>query len=217
VAPEHKNDQFCWRNAEAACSHEYLIPSIKRAIDEYRQGEKRTRQKLKIFDAGCGNGYLARYLINQGFSVDGCDISESGIKQAESLCPEGRFELLSVYDNFLDRFTPGYDLVILSEVIEHLYSPRIAVQRAKELLRPGGLLIITTPYHSYLKNLLLALTGKLDPHFTVLWDGGHIKFWSRKTISQLLQEFGFCDFKFFNAGRLAYLWKSLVVSARKPE
>jgi len=216
VHPAHKDTQFCWRDAAAACTHEYLIPSIVRAIAEYFEGKKGTLETLRIFDAGSGNGYLARSLTNIGFSVDGCDISNSGIKQARLLCPEGHFEVLSVYDNFLEHFHPEYDVIVMSEVIEHLYSPRAAVQRSKELLRSGGLLIITTPYHGYLKNLLLALTGKLDPHFTALWDGGHIKFWSSKTIRELLQEFGFGEFKFYNSGRLPYLWKSLVVSAIKP-
>ena len=55
----------------------------------------------------------------------------------------------------------------------------------------GGEMIISTPYHGYLKNLALAITGKFDRHFTVLWDGGHIKFWSVKTLTKLLNEFGF--------------------------
>lgn len=83
------------------------------------------------------------------------------------------------------------------------------------MLRPGGLFIITTPYHGYFKNLVMAVTGKMDNHFTVLWDGGHIKFWSYKTLSTLLQENGFRVDHFYGAGRFPWLWKSMVLAAVK--
>ena len=74
-------------------------------------------------------------------------------------------------------------------------------------LKPNGKFIITTPYHGYIKNLLLAITGKMKRHFTVLWDGGHIKFFSVATLKNLLLTTGFKDFKFNFAGRHPYLWK----------
>jgi len=73
--------------------------------------------------------------------------------------------------------------VVLSlEVVEHLYAPRHYARTVFELLRPGGVAVISTPYHGYWKNLALALMGKLDAHFTALWDHGHIKFWSVRTL-----------------------------------
>jgi len=63
--------------------------------------------------------------------------------------------------------------------------------------------------------LLLAATGKLDRHFTVLWDHGHIKFWSHKTMREVLTETGFTHIKFSGAGRIPWLWKSMVVRAEK--
>jgi len=66
-----------------------------------------------------------------------------------------------------------------------------------------------------LKNLALAATGKLDGHFTVLWDGGHIKFFSRRTLTTLLEQEGFHVVEFRGAGRWPYLWKSMVLAARR--
>jgi hypothetical protein len=73
--------------------------------------------------------------------------------------------------------------------------------------------IISTPYHGYLKNIVLSITGAMDKHFTVLWDGGHIKFWSRKTLTSLLEEQGFHVDKFIGCGRVPYLWKSMIIQA----
>ena len=49
------------------------------------------------------------------------------------------------------------------------------------------------------------------------WDGGHIKFWSCTTVSQLLNESGFRIVRFIGAGRLPFLWKSMIVVAQKLE
>jgi hypothetical protein len=54
----------------------------------------------------------------------------------------------------------------------------------------------------------------MDFHFTALWEGGHIKFWSRKTITQLLEEFGFQVIGFHGCGRVPYLWKSMLIHAK---
>ena len=82
--------------------------------------------------------------------------------------------------------------------------------------RPGGRFICTTPYHGYLKNLAISLTNKWDDHITPFWDGGHIKFWSRKTLGRLLTEAGFTNLQFRGAGRLPYLWMSMVMSGDRP-
>jgi 2-polyprenyl-6-hydroxyphenyl methylase/3-demethylubiquinone-9 3-methyltransferase len=64
--------------------------------------------------------------------------------------------------------------------------------------------------------LVLALTGKLDAHFTALWDHGHIKFWSRKSLGKLLKDAGIPVVEFHRAGRVLPLSKSMIVVARKP-
>ncbi len=80
----------------------------------------------------------------------------------------------------------------------------------------GGTAILSTPYHGYWKNLALALSGKLDRHFTALWDHGHIKFWSMKTLTLLLEEAGFRDIRFARVGRVPALAKAMIAVARRP-
>lgn len=59
----------------------------------------------------------------------------------------------------------------------------------------------------------MALFGKSDSHYTVLWDGGHIKFFSRNTLETMLNEKKFEVINFAGAGRLPYLWKTMLVGA----
>lgn len=207
--------EYGWKSDGAACNHAYLIPVIERAIFDYRMRENRLG-KLRVFDAGCGNGFLVGRFLDCGFIVAGCDESKSAIQCARASHASGRFEVLSVYDDIAEIFDREWDIVVASEVIEHLCSPALFVQRVRDLLKPGGLFIISTPYHGYLKNMALAVTGAFDHHFTALWEGGHIKFWSYKTLSILLREHGFVEPRFFGAGRLPFLWKSMVVTALKP-
>jgi hypothetical protein len=67
-----------------------------------------------------------------------------------------------------------------------------------------------------LKNLALSLTNKWDTHADPLWDGGHIKLWSRATLKSLLEETGFKNVQFKGAGRLPYLWMTMIMSGDRP-
>jgi hypothetical protein len=76
-----------------------------------------------------------------------------------------------------------------------------------------GKLILTTPYNGYLKNLAIAVLGEMDRHVNPLRDGGHIKIFSVKTLSELLIAEGWSDLQFEFAGRSPYLWKSMLCSS----
>lgn len=168
-----------------------------------------------VFDVGCGNGHMCAALAKAGFEVAGCDPSKSGVENARALLPSLPFYQLGVYDDPHPINGKPWEVVVSTEVIEHLFYPRRLLLFARELLGLGGHLILSTPYHGYLKNVLIALAGKWDFHHTPLWDGGHIKFWSRKTLTMLLEEEGFRVVSFRGCGRLPYLWKSMLLIAEK--
>jgi 2-polyprenyl-6-hydroxyphenyl methylase/3-demethylubiquinone-9 3-methyltransferase len=75
--------------------------------------------------------------------------------------------------------------------------------------------IISTPYHGYLKNLALGVVGKWDAHFDPLWDGGHVKFFSVRTLRMLLTEAGFSNIRFIRVGRIPQLAKGMIAVAQK--
>lgn len=170
----------------------------------------------RILDIGCGNGALLHSLSALGtLTLVGCDPSASGIAAARQAVPFGSFYHLGVYDDPHQIPEHDLDVAIATEVVEHLFYPRALPRFAHAKLKPGGHLILSTPYHGYLKNLALALVNKWDDHHTPLWDGGHIKFWSKRTLTQLLEQEGFRLERFIGCGRLPYLWMSMVLVARK--
>jgi 2-polyprenyl-3-methyl-5-hydroxy-6-metoxy-1,4-benzoquinol methylase len=197
--------------ANAEPSHQHLFPSVSKLLKDVPPG-------AIIMDAGCGNGSFLALFRGRGWRLHGSDLSPTGIEIARQTFPDIDFFLAdgqTLYADFLK--TVGHvDVVISTEVIEHVYDPRGFLRNCFELLKPGGTIILTTPYHGYLKNLILALTGKMDQHFTVLWDHGHIKFWSRKTLTHVLTEVGFTDVEFAGSGRVPYVWMSMVLKATKP-
>jgi 2-polyprenyl-3-methyl-5-hydroxy-6-metoxy-1,4-benzoquinol methylase len=185
-------------------------------------GEKLTRvfvelvKKLdgvrSICDLGCGNGHISGRLAELGYEVTGVDASASGIQIAQRAYPQGNF-VHALIDQDLN--IGKFDLVISSDVIEHLYRPSDLLEAAVSQIKPAGHVLLGTPYHGYLKNLVLAATGKMDAHFSTLHDGGHIKFFSVNTLSKLMRSHGFNDPSFMFYGRAPWLWKNMICHARR--
>jgi len=197
---------YIYSDAAHAHTHAYLLPIVERALSDIRA--------KTVFDLGCGNGSVAEHLSKR-FDVVGVDNSASGIAQARYAFPQLRFECRSVYDDLAGEFGQ-FDAVVSLEVVEHLFDPRAFARRMFDLVRPRGGIVISTPFHCLFQNLTLGLTGKMDAHFTALWDGGHIKFWSECTLRILLDEAGFADIRFHRVGRVTALAKSMIAIARRP-
>ncbi|MDB4919651.1 class I SAM-dependent methyltransferase [Mucilaginibacter sp.] len=168
-----------------------------------------------ILDLGCGNGYLVNFLIEQGYNAYGTDASEKGIAIAQKTNP-GRFFVQDLSADALPRQLQGipFDTIISTEVIEHLYNPEAFIDFCRQQLRQGGELIITTPYHGYFKNLTLSIFNRWDSHLDPLWLGGHIKLWSKNTLTKVLTNAGFTVIAFTGCGRFPYFWKSMIIKAK---
>ena len=196
-------------NEEAAHTHAYLEQPMLKLLG--------SNKSQYILDLGCGNGAMVRFLLKQGYIAYGTDASEQGIAIARKRHPE-HFAVQDLSIDALPDKLAGipFNTIISTEVIEHLYNPRLFIAFCRKILLQygGGNLILSTPYHGYLKNLALAIAGKWDAHANPLWDGGHIKLWSRKTLTQALEEQGFTVTDFLGCGRFPGFWKSMMIKAR---
>jgi 2-polyprenyl-3-methyl-5-hydroxy-6-metoxy-1,4-benzoquinol methylase len=174
-------------------------------------------QGMRVLDVGCGNGYWAGRFGAIGCDTVGIDPSPTGISVARKTYPDSRFEQAEITKDILTRLEEQpFDLVVSTEVVEHLYSPQSWAAGCFGALRPGGTLVLSTPYHGWLKNIVIAVANKTDFHHDSLREGGHIKFFSRPALERLLDEAGFVDMRFIGAGRAPLMWKSTVMSARRP-
>lgn len=206
---EAKTEDYGW-DTKVPESSNYINPAIRRLVKAVGRKD--------VLDVGCGNGVLCNDLAEDGFNVVGVDADPRAIEIARDKYPKTQFELIDLDDapeNFTATPDGRFDVVVSTEVIEHIYSPHKWASYCFDALRPDGTLIVTTPYHGYLKNLALSLADKWDRHHDPLWYGGHIKFWSKRTLSKLLTDAGFEVIGFEGVGRISYIWKSMIIIARR--
>ena len=203
---------YRYANPQLNSSHDVLLPAVRSLLEQLAPSNAGSK---RVFELGCGNGSVANDITQLGWAVTGVDPSVEGIGQARQAYPNLRLDEGSAYDDLSGRYGK-FPVVLSLEVVEHVYAPREYARTVFDLLNSGGTAILSTPYHGYWKNLALALSGKMDQHFTALWDHGHIKFWSTKTLGELLREAGFTDVRFERVGRVPPFAKSMIAIARKP-
>ena len=204
-----KVDDYGWQSDEAPHSCNYITPEILTIIS--RLGAHR------ILDLGSGNGALCNQLKILGYDITGVEPDQKGFKIARKAYPEIQFYNFGVGDDpglLLSEEQP-FEVVISTEVIEHLFAPHQLIKYVGTVVQENGYLILSTPYHGYIKNLAISILNKWDFHFTALRYGGHVKFFSRSTLTQLLNQNGFDVVGFSGVGRIPYLWKSMILTTRK--
>jgi len=182
--------------------HRYIWPVVVKFLPQ--------EKAQLILDAGCGRGELACRLAEAGNRVVAVDLSKG-----RSVPTNGsvRYVIRSVEQPLTDL--GPFDSIMSIEVIEHLYSPQKALGNFYEALKPGGTLIMTTNYHGYVKNLGLSMFNRWDRHFEARVEGGQLKFFSRKTLNDLLRRAGFGQLEYRYVGRGPLIWNSIVVRAQK--
>lgn len=203
-----------YAGAQHSPAHAYLLPAVKQELAPIKTAHAGP-ESPRLFDLGCGNGSFGSLLAKESWEVHGVDPSVEGIEQARQNFPNLHLESGSAYEDLAARFGT-FPVVISLEVVEHVYAPRDYARTLFDLLEPGGTAIVSTPYHGYVKNLALAMTGKMNAHLMPLKDHGHIKFWSIPTLTELLRGAGFETPRFQRVGRIPPLAKSMIAIAHKP-
>lgn len=165
----------------------------------------------RILDFGCQIGIVAARLLQAGHEVCGVDISQSAIERAQESFPQGSFELIDSESRL--PFPPAsFDACVAMEVIEHLFDVPGFIQEVHRILVPDGIFVIGTPYHGWFKNLAI-VSFNFERHFKPT--GGHIRFFSVKSLGSSLESKGFRVEEIRGLGRVWPFWKSMFLKARK--
>jgi 2-polyprenyl-3-methyl-5-hydroxy-6-metoxy-1,4-benzoquinol methylase len=202
--------EYGWASdAQPPGSCTYVMPRILEILKRFKA--------RRVLDIGSGNGALCAELTTMNYDTVGIEYDAKGVAISRKVYPEIPFYCFGVQDDPAEFLANEllFDVVVSTEVIEHLFSPHFLPIYTHKCLKPGGYLVLTTPYHGYLKNLALSVFNKWDMHHNPLWHGGHVKFWSCKTLTNLLEINGFEVIEFSGVGRFPYLWKSMVLVAKK--
>jgi SAM-dependent methyltransferase len=154
---------------------------IERRLDEIVAGFEPYRRGGRVLDVGCGAGTFLRAALRGGWEALGVEVS----KPAAEFNREAGFD---VFDGELAeaRYPEGhFDVVIASEVLEHVAEPREMLREILRVTRPGGLLWATTPNGRGFsaRSLGLGWSAVSPPE--------HLHLFSRGAVRALLEEVGF--------------------------
>lgn len=160
-----------------------------------------------VLEVGCGEGFLLKYLAERrpGWRLAGCDISASAVGYARQQCPQS--VSLRVGDIYRLPIPPAsFDLVICSEVLEHLDNAQAALAELKRVSR--GHVLVTVPHEPFFRILArLAVWLRLGP------DPGHRQFWTALSFRRLMrQHFQHVTFAYASQWQLALGYNSMMIS-----
>ena len=158
----------------------YLSPTTKIRYKKLLDSFEKYRKNNTIIDVGCGAGYFMLSASTKGWQVHGTEISEEAITLAE----EKKQHVFKGDIASLDLEKDKYDIATLFELVEHASNPEDIIKKLSSVLRPGGLLYITTPNYNSLTRLLLRDRWNL-------FHKEHLFYFTDKTLKALLEKYGF--------------------------
>ena len=198
--------EYGWTSDSKDKSHNYLLPT---SVDLLKKFNVKS-----LIDIGTGNGSTIPVWLSNGFKVAAMEPDPAGFLYSKKHS-QADVRNLGVGEALPIEWQNAFDAVISLEVVEHLFDPVQLVKTANEALKMDGIAIVSTPYHGYLKNIFLALANKWDFHHHPTRVGGHIKFWSKRTLSKLFVGEGFEELTFRGVGRFPPIWKSMIMVFKK--
>jgi SAM-dependent methyltransferase len=141
----------------------------------------------RVLDLGCGAGRFVRALGEAGAEPVGVEIAQAALDRARRNAPGADLRLLEPGGE-LPLEHRSVDAVWCSEVLEHVADVAGLLVEVRRVLRPGGRLLATVPFHGRAQAALVALT-RFEAHFDPL--GQHLRFFTRRSLTTTLDAGGF--------------------------
>jgi GT2 family glycosyltransferase/2-polyprenyl-3-methyl-5-hydroxy-6-metoxy-1,4-benzoquinol methylase/glycosyltransferase involved in cell wall biosynthesis len=146
-----------------------------------------------VLDLGTGSGALGRHLSGQhACVVDGVTLNEA---EAELARPHyRRIEVADLERAPLAELFRGeaYDCIVCADVLEHLKQPERVLRACRELLSPGGKVLISVPNAAYCGLIAELLQGDFEYRPEGLLDRTHLRFFTRRSLGRFLEAEGWC-------------------------
>jgi 2-polyprenyl-3-methyl-5-hydroxy-6-metoxy-1,4-benzoquinol methylase len=144
-----------------------------------------------VLELGCATGYTTRLLTQHlNCTVTGVEVIPEAAERARPYCQQlliGDVEAADV----LDQLTGPYDVILAGDVLEHLHYPDRVLKRLRSTLRAGGCWVISVPniaHWSVRKELLM---GRFNFTERGIMDATHLRWFTRRTLVDLLQKSGY--------------------------
>lgn len=145
----------------------------------------------RVLDVGCAAGDLARALVERGCTVSGVELDEAAAEAAKPVLERLVMGDLSTLDLPAELGRGAFDVVVFGDVLEHLTDPLPVLRSAKELLAPGGYVVISVPNIAHADVRLSLLNGEFTYRPLGLLDETHVRFFTRRSLYALIAAAGF--------------------------
>jgi len=179
--PWYVGDQFEW--AEKPSIQPIYEKRFRYFLGCIERARRRLGAELRFLDAGCGDGYwLSRLAGLRGLSLSGVDYNPVRVERAKRVAAGA-----NVRCSDLSSFAPGelFDVMLLSQVIEHVQDDVGLLRKAHSLLRPGGVLILGSPNEGSQRRQRIARRRGLSP------DYDHLHFYTESELREKARGAGF--------------------------
>jgi O-antigen biosynthesis protein len=145
-------------------------------------------ESRRVLEVGTATGYMSRALAERGCTVVGIELDPDMAESAGELCERmivGDVEALD-----LERELEGerFDAIVAADVLEHLKDPLRLLRRLRPFLTADGCFVISVPNVAHGSVRLALLSGRFDYQDIGLLDETHLRFFTRETLEQLLDE-----------------------------
>jgi 2-polyprenyl-3-methyl-5-hydroxy-6-metoxy-1,4-benzoquinol methylase len=143
-----------------------------------------------ILECGCSTGFLSRQLAASGARVVGIEIDTEAAEKARQFCAR----VLSLDLNQPDwsiALGEQFDLVTYGDVLEHLLEPHAVLRKTKDVLAPGGRVLISLPNIAYWTMRVKLLLGRFEYESMGLLDHTHLRFFTFHTARKMIEQAGY--------------------------
>ena len=145
----------------------------------------------KVVDFGCWTGFVARELKKRGCYVTGIEIDPEAAEEARSVCDRVIVADLDTIDLAAALQGEEYDVGLFGDVIEHLKEPARLLAQMRDMLSSGGCIVVSVPNIAHASIRLMLLQGRFDYADTGILDDTHLKYYTRRSIGDLLEACGY--------------------------
>lgn len=197
---EKKAETYKGLAVKADCRlHEQILKQLEKLLPP--------SGRATILDLGAGQGALSQRLKDSGYSVLAVDENQDEFLASGVDFMRVDFNDPSQVAHFLEKSGSSFDAVVGVEVVEHVENPWEYVRLMKKVLKPGGVLILSTPnITSWLSRLLFLLRGQFHQFYDADLSYGHIAPISEWEMRVILGREGFSDIEVKPGGSLPLLW-----------
>ncbi len=150
-------------------------------------------QNLKVLEIGAAYGETLFYLKQNGIAseVVGVDIFEDA-KNKQNYKPLDQFIFGDIEKIDLPEYFQHFDLILLPDVLEHLFEPKSVLETLKKYLKEDGKIIISMPNIRHYSALYkIVFKGDFKYEESGIFDYTHVRFYCRKNIQELLETAGY--------------------------